>query len=98
MPFEIVRNDIAAMRADAIVNTANPRPVIGDGADAAIHAKAGPGLLQARTAIGRIRRGDSVLTPAFGLDARYVIHTVGPVIGSQSGPGTLALFYLGTNR
>ena len=33
MPFEIVRNDIAQMRVDAIVNTANPRPVIGSGVD-----------------------------------------------------------------
>ena len=29
MPFEIVRNDITQMRVDAIVSTANPRPLIG---------------------------------------------------------------------
>ena len=40
MPFQIIRNDIANMRADAIVNTANPKPVIGAGTDAAIHKKA----------------------------------------------------------
>ena len=37
MPFEIVRNDITQMTVDAIVNTANPRPVIGLGVDSAIH-------------------------------------------------------------
>ena len=36
MPFEIVRSDIVNMRVDAIVNTANPRPVIGAGVDAVI--------------------------------------------------------------
>ncbi len=48
IPFAIVRNDIVNMQVDAIVNTANPRPVIGSGTDAGIHAKAGPELLAAR--------------------------------------------------
>lgn len=37
MPFEIVRNNIVNMYADAIVNTANPKPVIGSGVAYAIH-------------------------------------------------------------
>ena len=79
MPFTIVRNDITNMRVDAIVNTANPRPVIGIGVDSTIHAKAGPRLLEARKAIGSIAVGSAAVTPAFELDAKYVIHTVGPV-------------------
>ncbi len=79
MPFEIIRNDIANVCADAIVNTANPHAIVGDGTDAAIHAKAGPGLLKARKKIGDIPVGECAITPAFGLNARYVIHTVGPV-------------------
>lgn len=79
MPFVIVRNDIANMRVDAIVNTANPQPVIGPGADARIHEKAGPGLLEARQKLGPIGVGCAAATPAFDLQARYVIHTVGPV-------------------
>ena len=79
MPFEIVRNDIANMRVDAIVNTANPKPQIGYGVDAGIHSKAGPGLLEARKKIGNIRVGDAAITPGFALEAKYVIHTVGPV-------------------
>lgn len=79
MPFEILRNDITNMRVEAIVNTANPDPVIGSGTDAAVHAKAGPALLEARQKIGSIRVGTAAITPGFGLDAKYVIHTVGPV-------------------
>ena len=79
MPFEIVRNDISLMQADAIVNPANPLDVVGYGADAAIHRRAGPKLLEARRRIGKIGMGQSAITPGFGLDARYVIHTVGPV-------------------
>ena len=79
MPFEIVRNDIVKMKADAIVNTANPFPEIGSGVDTAIHTAAGPELLQARKMIGNIDRGDAAITPAFKLQANYVIHTVGPI-------------------
>lgn len=78
MPFEIVRNDIANMQADAIVNTADPFPVVGPGTDESIHRKAGPELLEARRKIGNIQPGCAVITPAFSLDAKYVIHTVGP--------------------
>ena len=79
MPFEIVRNDITNMAVDAIVNTANPKSVIGSGTDAGIHAKAGPELLEARKKIGNIPAGCSAITPGYGLTAKYVIHTVGPV-------------------
>ena len=79
MPFEIVRNDITQMHVDAIVNTANPNPVIGLGTDSMIHEKAGPKLLQARQTIGPIVVGNSAITPAFNLHAKYVIHTVGPI-------------------
>ena len=79
MPFEIVRNDIVNMQVDAVVNTANPNPVIGSGVDSGIHKKAGPELLVARKKIGCIDFGDAVITPGFGLDAKYVIHTVGPI-------------------
>ena len=78
MPFTIVRNDITHMQVDAIVNTANPHPVVGAGVDAAIHAAAGPALLQARQTVGPIAPGHCAITRGFGLSARYVIHAVGP--------------------
>lgn len=78
MPFEIVRNDIVKMEVDAIVNTANPKPVVGTGVDTAIHNAAGPELLKARKEIGDIKVCEAVVTPAFDLPAKYVIHVVGP--------------------
>jgi O-acetyl-ADP-ribose deacetylase (regulator of RNase III) len=80
VPFQIIRNDITKVKADAIVNTANPRPWIGRGTDSAIYEAAGEEqLLAAREKIGDIAPGQAVYTAAFGLDAKYIIHTVGPV-------------------
>ena len=79
MPFEIVRNDITNMQVDAIVNAASRLPRINAGVDAAIHKKAGPALLEARKAIGCIEPGSVAITPAFSLDARFVIHAPTPI-------------------
>lgn len=79
MPFQIIRNDITKVRADAIVNTANPQPMIGGGTDSAIYAAAGEKeLLVERKKIGKIQPGQSMPTDAFKLQAKYIIHTVGP--------------------
>lgn len=78
MPFEIIRADIAQLSADAIVNSANPQPIIGAGVDERIHQAAGPKLLEARQKIGPIPHGSCAITAAFDLDAKYVIHAVGP--------------------
>lgn len=79
MPFKIIRNDITTMTVDAIVNTANPRPIIGGGVDYAIHHAAGHELLKARLEIGSIPVGEAFITDAYKLPAKHVIHTVGPV-------------------
>ena len=80
MPLQIIRNDITRVKADAIVNTANPKPVYADGTDSAIyHAAGAEALLAERKKIGVIPRGEVAVTPAFALPARYIIHTVGPV-------------------
>lgn len=80
MSFSIIRNDITKVKADAIVNTANPEPIVGNGTDSAIYAAAGKELLLAeRKKIGAIKMGCAVSTSAFNLDAKYIIHTVGPV-------------------
>ena len=79
MPFQIIRDDITKVKADAIVNSANPEPTYAAGTDSAIYEAAGAEeLLKERQKIGRIERGEAAVTPAFKLDAKYIIHTVGP--------------------
>ena len=80
MPFQIIHNDITKVKADVIVNSANPAPRIGGGSDRAIYDAAGAdALLAERKKIGIIRTGEASATPAFALQAKYIIHTVGPV-------------------
>lgn len=79
MAFQIIRDDITKVSADAIVNTANPEPTYASGTDSAIYKAAGADrLLEERKKIGCIETGHVAVTPAFDLDAKYIIHTVGP--------------------
>ena len=48
MPLRIVRNNIIHMQVDAIVNTANPKPIVGEGVDRCVHEAAGYKLLEKR--------------------------------------------------
>ncbi len=80
MPFKIIRNDISKVSADAIVNTANPKPCVGSGTDTAVYEAAGTeALLAERRKIGDIAPGEAISTGAYNLNAKYIIHTVGPV-------------------
>ncbi len=79
MPFKIVRNDITKMKVDAVVNSANPNVAVGRGVDQHIYSAAGwDKLFAERVKIGPMRRGSAAITPGFDLDAKYIIHTVGP--------------------
>lgn len=84
MRVELVQGDITAEHVDAIVNAANSSLLGGGGVDGAIHRKGGPEILAAcedlrRSHYGRgLPTGEAVATTAGRLDARWVIHTVGP--------------------
>ena len=76
MPFQIIRNDITKVKADAIVN---PEVAIGDGVDSAIYKAAGEDKLFAeRQKIGRLNPGEVAITPAFNMDAKFIIHASSP--------------------
>lgn len=79
MPFHIIRDDITKMNVDIIVNSAHPTPEVGGGVDYAINSAAGEDLIIARKKIGVISAGQAFVTPAYKLNAKYVIHTVGPM-------------------
>lgn len=79
MPLKIVRNDISKVKADAIVNSANKNPICGGGAEYHIYNAAGyDDLLKAREQVGPLKVAQVAVTPAFALEAKYIIHTVGP--------------------
>ncbi|WP_462413207.1 macro domain-containing protein [Neobacillus sp. Marseille-QA0830] len=80
MPLEIVRQDITKMKVDAIVNAANTGLKMGGGVCGAIFHAAGPKKLQeACDQIGACKVGEAVITGGFNLDAKYIIHTPGPI-------------------
>ena len=80
MSFEIVKGDLTKMQVDAIVNAVNSRLKMGGGVCGAIFSAAGPKKLQDECdAIGFCDTGQSIITKGYGLAAKYVIHTVGPV-------------------
>jgi O-acetyl-ADP-ribose deacetylase (regulator of RNase III) len=98
--------DITHEDVDAIVNAANSKLMGGGGVDGAIHAGAGPELLEACREVRATKypdglpTGKSVITPGGQLRARHVIHTVGPIYGKHNGeePRLLADAYRGAIR
>ncbi len=80
MPLKIIRNDISKMPVDAIVNAANTALKMGGGVCGAIFAAAGADKLQKDCdQIGKCAVGEAVITNAYNLPSRYVIHAVGPI-------------------
>ncbi|MDF2067792.1 macro domain-containing protein [Bacillus sp. Cr_A10] len=96
MPLEIVRNDITKMTVDIIVNAANVSLQMGGGVCGAIFQAAGAEQLQkACNEIGECPVGEAVITDGFQLQAKHIIHTVGPIWrgGSQNEEALLTACY-----
>ncbi len=96
--IEIHQGDITRLDVDAIVNAANESLAPGGGVCGAIHRAAGPELAEACARIGHCPTGGARITPGFALEARHVIHAVGPVWrgGTEDEAGLLASAYRGS--
>lgn len=77
--ISLVRGDITKEESEAIVNAANSRLAGGGGVDGAIHRAGGPKIMEECLKIGGCPTGQAVITTGGNLNARYVIHTVGPI-------------------
>lgn len=80
MPLVLIRDDISRVDADAVVNAANEHLSVGGGVCGAIFDAAGRRELEsACRRLGGCPTGSAVVTPGFGLKARWIIHAVGPI-------------------
>ena len=96
MQLSVIQADITMLEVDAVVNAASSAMRGGGGVDGAIHAAAGPALL--RECVERfpdgLQTGAAGWTHAGDLQARFVIHVVGPNRhAGQTDPDLLASCY-----
>lgn len=95
LELELTQGDITQQPdLEAVVNAANAELTIGGGVAGAIHRAAGPELDRACRPLAPIRPGQAVITDAFELPNRRVIHCLGPIYGvDEPADGLLADCY-----
>jgi O-acetyl-ADP-ribose deacetylase (regulator of RNase III) len=76
--IKVLLESVTNVRADLIVLSANPSLLAGSGISGIIHKAAGPRLETAAKPFAPLTPGQSIITPAFNLSSKYVIHTVCP--------------------
>lgn len=93
--IDIQVRDILQSGADIIVFSAHPSLLAGSGVSGIVHKAAGPELEAFAKSLGPIAPGQSVITPAFNLPAKHIIHTVCPryIYGTPEEEKLLALAY-----
>ncbi len=84
MRIKLIFGDITKILVDVMVNSANKSLLAGSGVCGAIHKAAGPKLEQEcqdkmrRLNLKFIKTGTHIVTKAYNLPGKWVIHTVGP--------------------
>jgi len=93
--IDIQVRDILQSEADIIVFSAHPSLLAGSGVSGIVHKAAGPELEAFAKSLGPIAPGESVITPAFNLPSKYIIHTVCPryIYGTSEEEYLLAMAY-----
>ena len=82
--IETIKGNIAQQTdLDCVVNAANAELAPGGGVAGAIHDTAGPGLYEECKPLAPIAPGEAVITKAYDLPNKYVIHCLGPVYGKD---------------
>lgn len=82
----VVGNIVSQPDCDGIVNAANQNLRAGSGVCGAIHDAAGKDLETYASRLAPLNVGEALATPAFKLNCRYIIHTVGPKFWSDPAP------------